>query len=47
MGYDLKFSRALVRRVRLGITFAPDYGGPGRSAFARDVLVEEFLNFGG
>ena len=46
MGYDLEFSRELVRRGWLGITFAPAYGGAGRSAFARDVLVEEFLNFG-
>jgi alkylation response protein AidB-like acyl-CoA dehydrogenase len=46
MGYDPAFSRELGRRGWLGITFAPAYGGAGRSAFARYVLVEEFLNFG-
>jgi alkylation response protein AidB-like acyl-CoA dehydrogenase len=45
-GYDPAFSRELGRRGWLGITFPPAYGGAGRSAFARYVLVEEFLNFG-
>ena len=46
MGYAPEFSRELGRRGWLGITFPPAYGGAGRSAFARYVLVEEFLNFG-
>jgi hypothetical protein len=45
-GYDPAFSRALGQRGWLGITFPKEYGGGGRSAFARFVLVEEFLNFG-
>ncbi len=45
-GYDAEFSRELGRRGWLGITLPADYGGGGRSAFARFVLVEEFLNFG-
>lgn len=45
-GCDPAFSRALARQGWLGITFAPAYGGAGRSAFARYVLVEEFLNSG-
>ena len=45
-GYDADFSRALARKGWLGITLPTQYGGGGRSAFARYVLVEEFLNFG-
>jgi alkylation response protein AidB-like acyl-CoA dehydrogenase len=45
-GYDAEFSRELGRRGWLGITLPKAYGGGGRSAFARYVLVEEFLNFG-
>ena len=45
-GYDTEFSRELGRRDWLGITLPKEYGGGGRSAFARYVLVEEFLNFG-
>ena len=45
-GYDTEFSRELGRRGWLGITLPKEYGGGGRSAFARYVLVEEFLNFG-
>ena len=45
-GYDADFSRALARKGWLGITLPHQYGGGGRSAFARYVLVEEFLNFG-
>jgi alkylation response protein AidB-like acyl-CoA dehydrogenase len=45
-GYDAEFSRELGRRGWLGITLPVAYGGGGRSAFARYVLVEEFLNFG-
>ncbi len=46
MGCDAAFSRELGRQGWLGITFPPAYGGAGRSAFARYVLVEEFLNAG-
>ena len=45
-GYDAAFSRALGRQGWLGITLPTQYGGGGRSPFARYVLVEEFLNFG-
>ena len=45
-GYDKEFSRKLGRQGWLGITLPQEYGGAGRSAFARYVLVEEFLNFG-
>ena len=45
-GYDTAFSRELGRRGWLGITLPKEYGGGGRSPFARYVLVEEFLNFG-
>ena len=45
-GYDGAFSRELGRRGWLGITLPKAYGGGGRSAFARYVMVEEFLNFG-
>jgi alkylation response protein AidB-like acyl-CoA dehydrogenase len=45
-GYDGSFSRALGARGWLGITLPTEYGGGGRSAFARYVLVEEFLNSG-
>ena len=45
-GYDGAFSRELGARGWLGITLPTEYGGGGRSAFARYVLVEEFLNFG-
>ena len=43
MGYDAEFSRELGRRGWLGLTLPTAYGGGGRSAFARYVLVEEFL----
>jgi alkylation response protein AidB-like acyl-CoA dehydrogenase len=45
-GYDSAFSRELGRRGWLGITLPREYGGGGRSAHARFVMVEEFLNFG-
>ena len=45
-GYDADLSRALANKGWLGITLPREYGGGGRSAFARFVLVEEFLNFG-
>ncbi len=45
-GYDGDFSRELGRRGWLGLTLPKEYGGGGRSPFARYVLVEELLNFG-
>jgi alkylation response protein AidB-like acyl-CoA dehydrogenase len=42
-GYNPALSRALGARGWLGITLPREYGGGGRSAFARYVLVEEFL----
>ena len=45
-GFDAVFSRELGRQGWLGLTLPAQYGGAGRSAFARYVLVEELLNFG-
>jgi len=45
-GYSTEFSRALGARGWIGLTLPSEYGGGGRSAFARYVLVEEFLHFG-
>ena len=45
-GCDPAFSRALGDRGWLGITLPAEYGGGGRSPYARYVLVEEFLNAG-
>ena len=45
-GYDGDFSRALGRKGWLGLTLPKEYGGGGRSPYARYVMVEEFLNWG-
>ncbi len=45
-GYDAAFSRALGARGWLGLTFPREFGGGGRSGFARHVVVEEFLSVG-
>lgn len=45
-GYSTEFSRKLGARGWIGVTLPPQYGGGGRSAFARYVLVEEFLACG-
>ena len=45
-GYNSEFSRKLGAKGWLGVTLPKEYGGGGRSAFTRYVLVEEFLNFG-
>jgi len=45
-GYSTEFSRRLGARGWIGVTLPPQYGGAGRSAFARYVLVEEFLACG-
>jgi len=45
-GYDSDFSREAGRQGFLGLTLPKEYGGGGRDAFARYVVVEEFLHFG-
>ena len=45
-GFDADFSRALGQRGYLGLTIPQQYGGQGRSVYARFVVVEELLNFG-
>jgi alkylation response protein AidB-like acyl-CoA dehydrogenase len=46
MGFDAAFSRKLAARGWIGLTLPAEYGGGGRSAFARFVLVEELLAVG-
>ena len=46
MGFDAPFSRQLAERGWIGLTLPERYGGGGRSAFARFVLVEELLAAG-
>jgi len=46
MGFDADFSRKLAQRGWLGITLPREYGGAGRSQFARFVLAEELLGAG-
>ncbi len=46
MGFDADFSRQLAARGWIGLTLPTLYGGAGRSAFARFVLVEELLAAG-
>ncbi len=46
MAFDAEFSRKLAARGWVGITFPVEYGGHGRSAFARFVLAEELLAVG-
>ncbi len=45
-GFDAGFSRALAAQGWLGLTLPERYGGGGRDAFARFVLVEELLAAG-
>ncbi|MBL8363305.1 MAG: acyl-CoA dehydrogenase family protein [Rubrivivax sp.] len=45
-GHDPAFSREAGRRGLLGLTLPQAWGGGGRSAFARYVVVEEFLSAG-
>jgi alkylation response protein AidB-like acyl-CoA dehydrogenase len=44
--FDADFSRALAQRGWLGLTLPREYGGGGRTAFTRFVVVEELLNAG-
>jgi alkylation response protein AidB-like acyl-CoA dehydrogenase len=46
MGFDAEFSRALAARGWVGMTLPKEYGGGGRSPFARFVLIEELLAAG-
>ena len=43
LGFDADFSRALGARGWIGMGLPKEYGGGGRDAFARFVLVEELL----
>ena len=43
LGFDAEFSRALGTRGWIGLALPREYGGGGRDAFARFVLVEELL----
>lgn len=46
MGFDPGFSRKLGEVGLLGLTLPKEYGGQGRGAFARFVVVEELLAAG-
>lgn len=46
MGFDADFSRQLAQRGWVGLTLPSAYGGGGRDAYARYVLVEELLAVG-
>jgi alkylation response protein AidB-like acyl-CoA dehydrogenase len=46
MGFDADFTRALAAKGWVGMTLPTEYGGAGRSHFARFVLVEELLAAG-
>jgi alkylation response protein AidB-like acyl-CoA dehydrogenase len=45
-GWDESFSRRLAERGWVGMTIPPEYGGHGRSALDRYVVVEELLAAG-
>jgi hypothetical protein len=45
-GCDADFSRAAGQQGLLGLSLPTAYGGGGRNAYARYVVVEEFLNHG-
>lgn len=46
MGFDADFSRALAARGWVGMTLPTAYGGGGKNAFDRFVVVEELLAAG-
>jgi alkylation response protein AidB-like acyl-CoA dehydrogenase len=46
LAFDADFSRKLAARGWVGLTFPKEWGGGGRSAFARFVLAEELLAVG-
>src|SRR6266581_4777671 len=45
-GWDESFSRRLAERGWVGMTIPPEYGGHGRSALERYIVVEELLAAG-
>ena len=45
-GYSAELSRQLGEKGWIGVTLPSEYGGGGRSAFTRYVLVEEYLACG-
>ncbi|WP_336693329.1 acyl-CoA dehydrogenase family protein [Delftia acidovorans] len=45
-GYSAELSRQLGQKGWIGVTLPREYGGGGRSAFTRYVLVEEYLACG-
>ena len=45
-GWDESFSRRLAARGWVGMTIPPEYGGQGRSALERYVVIEELLAAG-
>src|SRR2546427_815997 len=45
-GYSAELSRQLGEKGWIGVTLPREYGGGGRSAFTRYVLVEEYLACG-
>lgn len=45
-GYSPELSRQMGQRGWVGVTLPKEYGGAGRDAYARYVIVEESLNFG-
>lgn len=46
LGFDSGFSRALAGAGWIGLTLPREYGGGGRSGYARFVLIEELLAAG-
>jgi acyl-CoA dehydrogenase len=46
LGFDAAFSRRLAAQGWIGLTLPVEYGGAGRSSFARFVLLEELLAAG-
>lgn len=46
LGFDATFSKALAQRGWIGLALPQAYGGGGKDAFARFVLVEELLSRG-
>jgi alkylation response protein AidB-like acyl-CoA dehydrogenase len=46
LGFDADFSRELAAKGWVGLTLPVQYGGGGRSAFDRFVLLEELLSAG-
>jgi alkylation response protein AidB-like acyl-CoA dehydrogenase len=46
LGFDLEFSAKMGRAGFLGMTFPKQYGGHGKSAFERYVMLEEVLAAG-